>query len=200
MNIKTIVAAVALSALSASAFANVLTTGMNVTTSGRSGMYFDLKAKTNIVLQSFDVQGSASSWDVYYKTGTYAGSELNQSAWTRLTTAALHNSGNLDINDLTLNAGQTIGLYIYANNGTQFYREGNATFSDTNLVFTGGTGNFGLFSNTLDNRILAGNINYKLGTTPTPATAAVPEPASLALLGLGLGIVGLTRARRRGAK
>jgi hypothetical protein len=58
----------------------ILSTGMTYTISGRSGMYFDLNAKTNVVLQSFDVQGNASSWDVYYKTGTYAGSELNQSA------------------------------------------------------------------------------------------------------------------------
>jgi len=198
LKIKTIVAAIALSSLSATAFANVLSTNLNYNVSGRSGMYFDLTAKTNIVLQSFDVLGVASSWDVYFKTGTYAGSETNKSAWTKVGAAALSNSGNLNIDDLILNAGQTIGLYIYANNGTQYYRDGKTTFADSNLVFTGGTGNFGAFSNTLADRVLSGSVNYKLGTPA--ATTNVPEPASLALLGLGLGIAGLTGARRRGGK
>src|ERR1700693_3258672 len=89
------------SLISMPARANVLTTDFTTINSGKSGLYFDLTAHNTVTINSFVVNGAAGTWDVWSKSGTYAGFETNPAAWTELgsgtTTAGVVCGGGLMI-------------------------------------------------------------------------------------------------------
>jgi len=193
MHIKTLVAALSCAFASAGAFAGSLDTSYNTNNQGRQGMYFDLTANDSAVsVNSFVVNGAAGQWDIWVKSGSYAGFETNQGAWTKLTSATTVNGiDTINVSGLTIGAGQTEGVYVFDFAGWQNYSDGIATFSNDDLSFTGGTGNYGFFDNTLADRNWSGTVNYTL--------AAVPEPTELSLLVAGLGLMGVVARRRRQA-
>ncbi len=194
MHIKTLVAALGLAFATVAASAGSLSTSDGTGNSGRQGMYFDLTAGSSAVtLDSFTVNGVAGNWSIWYKTGTYAGFETDQSAWTQLGSGTTSQTiDTLAIGGLTIGAGQTDALYVFDSSGYQRYDDGIATFSNADLTFNGGTGNYGFFDNTLADRNWSGTVNYSL-------TAAVPEASELSLMLAGLGLLGVAARRRRQA-
>ena len=193
MQIKTLVAALGCAFATVAASAGSLSTSFNTNNAGRYGMYFDLTASSSAVtLDSFTVNGATGEWGIYYKTGTYSGFETNQGAWTLLgngtTTQTVE---TLAIGGLTIGAGQTDAIYVFDFSGYQNYSNGITSFSNDDLTFNGGTGNYGFFDNTLADRNWSGTINYSL--------SAVPEPAELSLMLAGLGLLGVAARRRRQA-
>jgi hypothetical protein len=133
----------------AEAKAGSLTTGLSTDNSGRQGMYFNLTAINSVKITSFDVnpRDDGNSWSVWYKTGTYAGNETNQAAWTEVF-AGKDASGALFNLPVVITAGKTDGFYIFETNSTQDYNDGISTYANADLSFTGGNGNYGLFDNT----------------------------------------------------
>ena len=193
MQIKTLVAALGLAFATVAASAGSLDTNYDYNNFGRSGMYFDLTAASSAVtLTSLVVNGAPGSYGVYYKSGTYAGFETDQGAWTQLATATTSNIiDTIAVSGLTIGAGQTDALYVFDFSGELNYSDGVTTFSNADLTFTGGTGNYGFFDSTLADRNFSGTINYSL--------SAVPESTELTMLLAGLGLLGVAARRRRHA-
>jgi hypothetical protein len=186
--------ATALLCASSAAFAGSLPTNDGFQNSGRQGMYFDLTATNDLTITNFNVNGVQGDWTVYYKDGTYAGSELDMGAWTLLGSATVGGDNLLNVGGLTIHAGQTKALYIFDFSGWQNYDDGFEVHSNADLTFAGGTGNYGFFDNTLADRVWSGTVNYNLNGSPAP------EPASWALMLGGFGAIGgAMRARRKAA-
>ncbi len=170
----------------------------------RTAMYFDVTAINSLTIDSFNVTTSGL-YDIYYKTGSYAGSELDSSSWTLLGsawtsgdsgTSFIDPSGTqflalqtLNIGGLHLSAGQTDGIYVSNTTTYQDYVDYSTSFGNANLWFTGGKGSYGEFTDSLDTRSFSGAINYTV--TPTP------EPSSVLALACG---GGLLLRRRKVAK
>lgn len=202
--VKFVAAAAALVAASyaGAAAAGSLTTDFSTNNFGRSGLYFDLTANHALTITDFVVNGDPGSWSVWYKSGTYAGSETDASAWTLLGSGVTTNTvDTLNVGGLTIGAGQTDGIYIFdygnsQNYGEQSYNDGIATYSNADLTFQGGTGNYGAafgagpFSNTLADRTWSGTVDYL-------AAGGVPEPAIWAMLLVGVAGLGAAMRMRR---
>ena len=193
MQIKTLVAAFACAFASVAASAGSLSTSFSTNNAGRYGMYFDLTAASSAVtIDSFTVNGGTGEWSIYYKTGTYAGFETNPSAWTLLGSDTTHQTvDTLEIGGVTIGAGKTDAFYVFDFGGYQNYSNGITSFSNDDLTFNGGTGNYGLFDNTLADRNWSGAVNYTL--------SAVPESSDMTLMLAGLGLLGAAALRRRQA-
>ncbi|MBL4663240.1 MAG: proprotein convertase P-domain-containing protein, partial [Flavobacteriaceae bacterium] len=159
-----------------------LTTSFGNNNSFRGNM-FDMMAINDIVVNSFDVNAAAGTHDyeVYMKTGSYAGSETNAGDWTLVgssvgvLSAGPGNPTALGLNmNIAVGAGDMVSFFIYNLTANDFLyingtTEGALWASDANLeVYEGvGKGDPIFTGGTFRPRNFSGNIIYDFGTTPS---------------------------------
>jgi hypothetical protein len=141
---------------------------------GAGGNMFDVVAVNDIIINSFDAhpQGDTDI-EVYYKVGSYVGSEATAGAWTLLGTASVVAQPQGTVTavpvpvNLTILTGQTYAFYVTSSTGSSLsYTNGSSVgslfASDANLQFFEGIGVVYPFSTTFSPRVWNGNINYSL--------------------------------------
>ncbi|WP_035758348.1 HYR domain-containing protein, partial [Hugenholtzia roseola] len=155
---------------------------------GQNGNMFDITTSSspieiNSFSQRFDNSGTTTML-VYYKVGTYVGSETNAAAWTLLGTATVTSPSigavvDVPIGGLQIPAGSVYGIYITTNgtNPIVSYTNGANTYSDANLTITTGVGKSYPFGSTFSPRTWNGTINYSVAV---PNTVVVSQTAGLA--------------------
>ena len=133
---------------------------------GQNGNMFDITTINDIRIDSFDVNlyaGNANMF-VYYKLGSYVGSETTAANWTLLGKDTVVSAGGptkINCGSLNLLAGQTYALYITTDGGTSVnYTDGVNTYSDANITLTLGVGKSYPFGATFSPRTWNGNIYY----------------------------------------
>ena len=143
---------------------------------GSNGNMFDIVAINEVTVTSFDGNLDPGTGDVhiYYKTGTYVGSETNSSAWTLVGTVSTTSTGNgsatpipLAVN-VTIPAGQTYAFYVHAENGNAYTNgstAGNVYVSDANMQILEGNGRGNpLFTGGIYSpRVFNGIVHYSYG-------------------------------------
>lgn len=161
---------------------------------GGKGVMFNVVATNAITLTCFDLNlilGSVGRYEVYYKTGSYVGSENNAAAWTLIgSNPSVPCVGfdypsplNIPIN-LFMAAGQTYGFYITTTDvsSTAGVRYINGTAyttiaSDANVAIAGGVGKAYPFLATFSNRNFNGTLHYAPGNVlPVELTAFDATP------------------------
>ncbi|AFL81539.1 regulatory P domain of subtilisin-like proprotein convertases [Aequorivita sublithincola DSM 14238] len=158
------------------------TTGSLTTTfaggNGLDGAMFDVTAINDLTIDSFDVNlptGADNDFEIYYKTGTWVGSNTNPGDWTLLATltgitsagAGLPTALNLNLG-IVVPAGDRAAFYVTTtDNGTLSYTNGTVTgnlfASDANLEFYEGRGVDYPFTGGFEPRVFNGNIHYTTG-------------------------------------
>jgi subtilisin-like proprotein convertase family protein len=149
---------------------------------GHAGNMFDIVAVTPLTIDSFDVNmddGTTDDVEVYFKTGTWMGSETNAGDWTLVATATgITSVGDNVPTPLNLNlgievpAGDRVAFYVTLVNTTNInYTNGGTTgdlyASDDNIEFYEGAGKAYPFGSTFSPRIFNGNIHYTAGPAAT---------------------------------
>jgi subtilisin-like proprotein convertase family protein len=149
---------------------------------GHAGNMFDIVAINPLTIDSFDVNmddGTTDDVEVYYKTGTWVGSETTPGDWTLIATATgITSAGDGVATPLNLNlgievpAGDRVAFYVTLVNTTNInYTNGSTTgnlyASDDNLEFYEGAGKSYPFDYTFDPRIFNGYIHYTAGPAAT---------------------------------
>jgi hypothetical protein len=146
---------------------------------GSRGAMFDITANTLLTITCFDANlyaGTTSTYQIYYKSGTYVGAESNSAAWTLAGTAT--NVTSLGYNvptplpisvNLVIPAGQTYSFYITNTTGgglnyTASAITGVTLATDPNLKITGGVGKSYPFATTYNYRLFNGTVHYTTGT------------------------------------
>lgn len=148
--------------------------------SSDKGVMFDITATNTVTIFCFDANLPALSnggYEIYYKTGTYVGSEGTPANWTLAGAAdAVQSNGantptslNIPLN-LVINSGQTVGFYITANNpvlSTGMLTTSSAGFgtiaSDADVTISGGSGVDYPFGTVTVNRSFNGTLHYSTG-------------------------------------
>src|SRR3989344_5256278 len=152
------------------------------------GNMFNITTNTNsIILTSLDVTPEVTNTQnvsVYYKTGTYLGSETTAGAWTLIGTYPITGTAgansNVDIADLTIPASSTYAIYV---NYDAQYSSLATTYSNADLTITTGAGLCSLFGGVNAGRTFNGIVHYQI---PVAATAAWFDASSGGnLLGTG---------------
>jgi hypothetical protein len=133
------------------------------------GAMFDVAALAiPITINTVDIKSTTTSGtlNVYYKVGTYLGSQTVAAAWTLLGTATFSGTAqtmvNVDITDLTIPANTTYGIYL---NYSAAYTSisGPITYSNADVSLTVGAGLCSAFGGVNANRAFNGAINYTAG-------------------------------------
>ncbi|MCW3084842.1 MAG: hypothetical protein JWP12_2208 [Bacteroidetes bacterium] len=167
----------------AAANANSLGTTMGAGNNHRGNM-FDIVAANTVTITSFDASPMANTTiAIYYKIGTFLGSESNSAAWTLVGSAAVTANAlptptpvPVAVN-ITIPAGQTYAFYVTSTNTAVSlnYTDGSAVgsvySSDANISFLQGAGMEYPFTNgggTFTPRVWNGVIHYTV-----PAVAPV---------------------------
>ncbi|MCF8368843.1 MAG: PKD domain-containing protein [Bacteroidales bacterium] len=152
-------------------------------TNGSNGNMFDIHAINTVTITGFEANLDAGTGDVhvYYKSGTYVGSETNASAWTFVGTASATSSGNgsptpVPVSlSVTIPAGQVYGFYVHAENGNNYSNGsavGNVFSSDANIEFLEGCGKLNpvFTGSTFQPRVFNGVIKYEFDAGPGTVT------------------------------
>lgn len=147
---------------------------------------FDVTATTTITISCFDANLPALSlggYEIYFKPGSYVGSETNAGSWTligsegSLLSLGLNLATPLSIPvNKTIPAGQTFAFYITASNpvlSTGLLTTTNSGYtaitSNSDVTISGGVGITYPFGTVSANRSFNGTIHYTLGD-PLPVT------------------------------
>ena len=172
-------------------FASAYAAGDLITTTfaggnGCAGNMFDVAATNTLTITAFDVNFDAGTHmvSVYYKAGSYVGSETTAGAWTLLgsdtiTSSAENTPTRLNVGGLTIPAGETYALYITGTDTTINYTNGTNTYSNADVTLTLGIGLCGLFSGTNNPRTWNGTMYYTpglVGEPPAPITGCQLVP------------------------
>lgn len=151
-----------------------------VSNNSNKGEMFNLVATNTITVLCFDLNlilGSSGSYEIYYKTGTYVGSESNAAVWTLIGSNASVACVGFDIPspmsipvNIVIPAGQTYGFYVTATNtaattGIRYTNNPGYTTiaSDANVAIAGGIGKAYPFSTNYGNRSFNGTLHYVSG-------------------------------------
>jgi hypothetical protein len=139
---------------------------------------FNIVATNTITLICFDVNMigfSTGTFEVYYKVGTYVGSQSTATDWTMIgsnsvTALGINNPTPMNIPlNIVIPAGQTYGFYITNNDnvipaGVRYTNGASATLAtDANVSIVGGIGKAYPFGNDFLNRRFNGTVHYALG-------------------------------------
>ena len=169
-------------ALSGAIVSNVATDG------GCEGAFFDVRAgNEDLPITGFEtVLVGTADVRVYYKPGTYAGSETNAGAWTLLGSQTIVGGSGfiqtlypLNVGGVVIPAGQTYGFLIYSGNSggsgslaTRYQVDSSASFSNGDVTLSGGSGSCGgdRLNNPFDgfntDRVWRGKVLYALPDGP----------------------------------
>lgn len=149
-----------------------ITTGGNGCTNGN--MFNITALGSMITINSFDIipnSTSAQTVNVYYKSGTYVGSETNAGAWTLVGNYPINGTGgvlyNLDIADFNIPAGATYGIYIDYDAQYTTVPAGT-TYANSDISVAVGAGLCTAFGGFNSPRAFNGKINY---TSSVPVSA-----------------------------
>lgn len=138
-----------------------------------SGAMVDVTTNANpVTITSIDARvniAGAQTVNVYYKLNTYVGSETNAAAWTLLgsypiNAVATQDLVNVDIDDLTIPAGTTYGIYM---NYNASYSNLSSTYSDSYMTITTGAGFCTTFSGPIAGRTFNGVFYYLIPSNAT---------------------------------
>ena len=157
-------------------------TTMFASNNGQSGNMFDVTVlgTADVTITSFDINCDvgATNFEVYYKAGTYVGSETTPGAWTLAGSLAGVTCNGLDvptplaIGGIVIPAGQTYGLYVTDASGTGInYTNGANTFANADIQIDLGVGVAYPFGSTFSPRSWNGTIYYEYGTAVVPPVA-----------------------------
>lgn len=143
----------------------------------QQGVMFDIIPKKDMFIDSVSLYLTTTytatgtyTYRVYYKTGTFIGSQLNAGAWTSNGdyTATFTGTGFLkfDIANIPMYNGQTYGFYITIITGPGTSLDyttlgGFTTYSNTDMDIYCGNGISALFGGTFSPRGFNGSIHYK---------------------------------------
>ncbi len=143
---------------------------------GNNGTMFDVTtSSTAVAITGLDYcsQGAgAVNVSVYYKVGTYVGSETTAANWTLHETVAVTSSTYPPVTTVTFTtplnfaASTTYGFYIHTSANFLNYTNGTNTYSNSFLTLSLGVGKGALFGTTNLSRTWNGTIYY---TTPVAA-------------------------------
>lgn len=150
------------------------------TNSSDKGVMFDITATNTITISCFDANLPALSvgdYEIYFKTGSYVGSETNSGAWTLIGSEGSLPSIGLDLAtpisisiNKTIFAGQTCAFYITASNpilstGLLTTTNSGYTAITSNADFTvyGGVGISYPFGTVSADQAFNGTVHYTLG-------------------------------------
>lgn len=152
---------------------------------GNAGNMFDITATTSIVINSFEGNISGSGYmKIYYKAGTFAGSETTPSDWTLVDSTMVISAGtnvptfiNIPMN-IAIPAGQTYGFYFTGNG------------SGAMVAYTNGTTQGAVLASNAALQIFEGiGIAYPFGASYTPRdwngivhycdSGSLPPPAAV---------------------
>ena len=147
---------------------------------GQRGCMFDIVATNDITITCFEASlyaGTTADYEIYYKRGTYVGSETDNASWTLagramgITSLGNNVSTPLPIYmNVSILAGETFGFYITNDFGGGLqYTVGtspdNTLISNTDFSLLGGVGKSYPFGLTFNFREFNGTVNYRTGTS-----------------------------------
>ncbi|MDP2388072.1 MAG: hypothetical protein Q8M29_16980, partial [Bacteroidota bacterium] len=159
---------------------------------GSRGVMFNITATNGITITSFDANlygGTTATYEIYYKSGSYVGSETNAAAWTLAGTV---NSLYVAANNvptpipITLNVyippGNTYGFYVTntASGGVNYTSSATTNItlaSDANMTVVGGVGKSYPFGSTYSYRLFNGTVHYCVGSCAVGSSVSATNVA-----------------------
>lgn len=151
-----------------------------ISNNSNKGEMFNIVATNTVTILCFDLNlilGSNGNYEIYYKVGSYVGSESNAAAWTLIGSNPsvpcvgfdVPSPMNIPIN-IVIPAGQTYGFYVTATStaattGIRYTNNSGYTniASDANISINGGIGKSYPFGTNFNNRSFNGTVHYSVG-------------------------------------